>query len=87
MAFHFENVPYLEPGMEQVWNPERRMDRTSSIPSIPSTPNHSRTYRRARIRVCARVYTYLLLVWKVWKVWKRCMNKGYPTSILVPYLC
>lgn len=86
MASRFDNVPYLTRGMEQVWNPGRRMDSHSSIPSIPSIPIPSHTYTQAHMRAHARVRIYIYMVWKVWKVWKRRMNKGSATSILVPYL-
>lgn len=86
MAFLSNNVPYLTRGMEQVWNPEMRMDSSSSIPSIPSIPSPSYTYMQARVRACVCVCIYVIVVWKVWKVWKTRMNKGSATSIPAPYL-
>ena len=46
--------------MEQVWNPETRMDRASSIPSIPSILfSHAHTHERAHARARAHACTHI----------------------------
>lgn len=74
-------------GMEQVWNPETRMGRRSSIPPyLPYLFYQAHTHAHTRVRARARAHNHIIFSMEGMEVWKSQSRQGLQPSIPLPHL-